>query len=78
MEFEREYFMPGSSFWLRFFSMESIRVYSCLERLLAVARQLVEPSVSFVSLAIFLCNGQHPTSDGLTTLNLVAPAAYKS
>jgi hypothetical protein len=73
----REYFMPGSSFWLRFCSMESIMGYSSLERLLAVLKQ-PEPSMAFNSLAIFLCNGQHPTSDGLTTLNLVAPAAYKS
>lgn len=57
--------------------MESIMGYSSLERLLAVLKQ-PEPSMAFDSLAIFLCNGQHPTSDGLTTLNLVAPAAYKS
>jgi hypothetical protein len=66
--------MPGSCA-RRSCSIELIMGYSALERLFAGARHL-NWSISLVRFAISLCVGQHPTSDGLTTLNFLAPAPY--
>jgi hypothetical protein len=69
--------VPEGRCALRSCSIEAIMRRNRLERLFAGARHL-NSSNFLVWFAISLCDGQHPTSDGLTTLNFLAPASYSS
>jgi hypothetical protein len=55
--------------------MVAIMGWSCRERSFAKPRQPECSSLALNRFAIALWCGQHPTSDGLSTLNFVAPAA---